>query len=69
MDRKIGVRRMNKMSVMGVKRRMPKNMMGRKKGNMISRQEYQMPSNVEREDMAKEPMRRSSKNSMEKNSY
>tara|TARA_R100001086_G_scaffold221166_1_gene138235 strand:- start:2022 stop:2270 length:249 start_codon:yes stop_codon:yes gene_type:complete len=71
MDRKIGVRKMNPLMTMGMKRTMPKNMFARKKGNMISRQEYHSPPKEEREeerDMEEEKMteRRSVKNGIEK---
>ena len=69
MDKKLGVRKMSPMMNMGMKRTKPKNMFARKKGNMISRQEYHSPPKEEVEeekDMMKEPPRQSMKNGIEK---
>lgn len=71
MDRKIGVKRMTPMMNLAMKRTMAKNMLARRKGNMISRQEYHSPPKEEREeerDMEEEKMteRRSVKNGIEK---
>lgn len=68
MDRKLGVKKMNPMMNLAMKRMMSKNMMGRKKGNMISRQELHSPPKQEREeerDMV-EPERHSAKSGIEK---
>ena len=54
MDRKLGMKKMNPMMSLAMKRTMPKNMMGRKKGPMIARQEFQSPPKEEREEMEDE---------------
>ncbi len=68
MDRKLGQKKQNPMMNLAMKKMMAKNMMGRKKGKMISRQEFQSPPKQEREeerDMV-EPERHSSKSGIEK---
>jgi len=66
MDRKIGQKRQNPMMNLAMKRTMAKNMLARRKGNMVGRQEFQSPPKEEREEERAEPERHSVKKGIEK---